>query len=251
MARRKQKKIPPSFYKIGGVVILAGILGFVLYRAGSYWLLESESFKVKTVYVDPSLAVINPSALERLKGQNIFKVDLNQVHELLTKRYPQVAKLRVIRQFPDQISIEAKERRPRAQAQVRGKVVTLDEHGVVLSMSTDRDEKFPFIKGVSSRKKRLILGQLLTGREMKDALAVIRTFQENRVLESFAIQLIDVANLSKIELVLSNGLTVYVDSEQLARKMRVLGFVLTRASINYDEVKYLDLRFQEPVIGKK
>lgn len=251
MARRKQKKIPLSFFKIGGVVILAGVLGFVLFRAVSYGLLESEAFRVKTVNVDPSLSIINPSALAWIEGQNIFKVDLNQVHELLSQRYPQVEQLRVIRQFPDQINIKAKQRHPLAQTQVRGKVVTLDEQGVVLSTSTGRDEKFPFIQGISNSNKRLMLGQKFSSSGMKDALDIIRIFQDNRVLESYSIQSIDVANISKIELVLSNELTVYVDAEELARKMRVLGYVLTRASINYGEVKYLDLRFQEPVIGKK
>lgn len=251
MAKKKQNKISPSLLKMAGIILLALLLGFGLYWGVSYGLLESSCFQVKSVQIDPSLVVIDQSDFDRLKGQNIFKIDLRQIQEKLGRRYPQVARLRVTRQFPDQITVVAVPRQPVAQLKDDSSILTIDEHGVVLSTSTPRDEKFPYIEGLALKGKRVILGQPLGGDDVKAALALISAFQANRVLESYFIQSVNVANTSKIEFVVSNGLKVYVDHDQLPRKMRLLGFVLTRADLDFNDVNYLDLRFKEPVIGKK
>lgn len=251
MARKKQNKVPWPVLKAGLVVLLALGLGFGLYYGASYGLSRSSYFQVKSIHVDPSLNFIDRSILDRLKGQSIFTVDLARAQQRLGTRYPQVAGLKLIRQFPDQITVVAKQRKPVAQAGMDGKTVTLDDFGVVLSTTTRRDEQLPHIEGFSEKEHRAVLGQPLTGRDVKTALQVIAAFQNNRVLESYRIKSIDVANTSKVEFIVSNGLKVYIDREELARKMRLLGFVLTKSEINLNEVKYLDLRFKEPVIGKR
>jgi cell division septal protein FtsQ len=251
MARKKQNRIPWPVIKIGAVVLLALGLGCGLYYGASYGLRRSSYFQVKTIHIDPSLNFIDRSGLDRLKGQSIFTVDLARAQQRLGARYPQVAGLKLIRRFPDQITVVAKQRKPVAQARMDGKTVTLDGFGVILSTTTRRDEQLPHIEGFSEKNNRAVLGHPLTGRDFKAAVQVITAFQNNRVLESYRIKSIDVSNTSKIEFIISNGLKVYIDRDELARKMRLLGFVLTKSEINLDEVKYLDLRFKEPVIGKK
>jgi cell division septal protein FtsQ len=251
MARKRQKILLFPLFKIGVVVLLASLLGFVCYRGVSYAFSESDFFKVKVIKVDPSLVVVNRDALEKIKGENIFAVDLVHVHEKLAKRYPQIEGLKVTRQFPDQISVEATPRLPVAQFKVGRKVMTIDDQGVVLSTTTPRDEKFPFVDGIMLKNQHVALGKPLKRQEVDIALDLIAAFEANRVLESYTIESIHVENTSKVEFLVSNGLRIFVDQDELPRRMRLLGFILTRADINLEEINYLDLRFKEPVIGKK
>ena len=39
--------------------------------------------------------------------------------------------------------------------------------------------------------------------------------------------------------------------DQIVQKIRVLGVVLAQDALNLGDVKYIDLRFKEPIIGKK
>ncbi len=62
---------------------------------------------------------------------------------------------------------------------------------------------------------------------------------------------INIENLSKIQLTLSNQLDVIIDRDKVAQKIRVLGVILAQERLDLKEVKYVDLRFKEPIIGKK
>ena len=62
---------------------------------------------------------------------------------------------------------------------------------------------------------------------------------------------IHVDNLLKIYFHLSNGLQVIVDQERIDQKIKLLAFVLAQKKIDLEQTKYIDLRFKEPVLGKK
>jgi hypothetical protein len=42
-----------------------------------------------------------------------------------------------------------------------------------------------------------------------------------------------------------------LDREKIAQRIKVLGVVLSQGNLDMDHVKYVDLRFKEPIIGKK
>lgn len=83
------------------------------------------------------------------------------------------------------------------------------------------------------------------------AIAVIKAFRESKGLANFSIKKIDVTNLSAMEMTISNDLKIMVDRENLAMKMQMLGILLSKDDFNPAEIKYVDLRFKEPIIGKK
>ncbi|MCK5081648.1 MAG: cell division protein FtsQ, partial [Candidatus Omnitrophica bacterium] len=61
----------------------------------------------------------------------------------------------------------------------------------------------------------------------------------------------NVENLSKIQFTLSNGLVIILDRNNIDRRIKVLGVVLSQGKLDMKQVKYVDLRFKEPIIGKK
>jgi len=251
MARKKKLRISPSAVKIGSVCLFSLVIGIGLYIGTSKLIIQSQYFKVKAVIIEPSLQFINKKDIEKLIGQSIFLVDLKKLHGRLEYRYPQVSQLRIMKQFPNQILIKAESRNPIAQTRINDILLTLDLGAVVLSTSTKLEKNIPFIVGLPERSETISLGEPVRGKEVRLALRIIRLFNENHTLSKYGIDKINVENISNIYLNLTNGLKVIVDHDNLSRKIKLLNFMIAQSQINLKEVKYIDLRFKEPILGKK
>ena len=254
MARRKRKNIWPLIIKSGFIVLIIGAsfaLGVFLYKSASNYLLESNRFKVKAIVIDPTLQFIHKSDLMRLKGRNIFKVELDEIERSLLRKYPEISELKVEKKFPDQIHLVAKKRVRMAQFLLGEEYLILDEKGVVLEKSDKEDKDLPAIEGLKLANPRINLGARLKGDELRAALKIIMSFRENPTLSSYQISQVEVGQLSKIFLHLNKNIKAIIDDRKIPYKIKVLGVVLTQGNLDLKEVKYIDLRFKEPIIGKK
>jgi len=250
MAKKKKISIPPSYLKTGGLFLCALLVGGSLIFGIVHLISEMDYFKVKTVTYDSSLEFLRKRELDRLNGKSIFKVNLLEVQKKLAFKNPQAAEIKIIKQFPDQISIEAKKRFPFAQMRIKNRTIVVDEKGVVLSLSGVTERKLPFIKGIDA-KKSFSLGLPLRDRNLSTALSIMRAFAKEKRLSDHSIKMINVSNLSEITLMLSNTLKIIMNKELVEKRTKILGTVLSRGELDLKMVKYIDLRFKEPVIGSK
>ncbi len=251
MARKKKSKVQPLVVKIILTVLLVGgIIGAVGFGA-VYLFRHNDYFRVRSVVIDPSLQFVDKRDLRNLLGKNIFDVDLKAVQRRLSYKYPQASNLKVAKRFPNRIAVVAKQRLPFAQIKSQEKVVVLDGKGVVLSVEEKEDKDLPSIMGAKLSGQRIVRGLPLHGADLRIALEIAQGFQSEKSLSSYTIKKINIGNLSKIYFTLSNGLNVITDREKVSQRVRILGVVLAQGQLDLKEVKYVDLRFKEPIIGKK
>ena len=251
MPRKKKIKLPLNTLKSAGLVVGALlIVCIVLYQMQGF-LTKSKYFQVKSVVIDPSLAFIKKSDLSMLKSKNIFQVDIRRLKKNLSQKYPQITELKVTRRFPNQIQLLARKRHAFAQTKIANRIVTLDEQSVILSTTDGRDKKLPLITGMGKVSQKLYLGSTLKDRQLETALAIIRAKKVSENLDKIGVNQVDVENLSKIDIELSNELRVILDKDQVEKKMRNLSLVLNQTHIELEDIKYIDLRFKDPIIGKK
>ncbi len=232
------------------IVIVAVFLGVVFVEQVTSYFKGSEHFFVKEVWISPSLRFINARELSKLKGKSMFAVDLKAIRRQLQSQYPEVDQLRIIRKFPDKIWIVAKRRAPFAFIAANHNRMILDENGVVLSFIGNVNLILPMIEGVRL-DRRAILGQPLNKEELDIALDIIKTTQEETHSSPFKISRVDVSNLSRINCDFSNNLRVIMDRDRISQKVRKLGVLFSEGHIDFNEVEYIDLRFREPLLGKK
>jgi len=251
MAKKKKQYNLAPFVKFVVPIVLIVALICGVYQGVYSFLTKSKLFTIQTVMIDPSLHFIEEKDFRRLKGKNIFTVNLKELQKKIAFKYPRVTQLRIVRHFPSQISIDAKQRAPFAQALIKGKMLTFDKEGIILSLINKRNSKLPYVNGIPSSRQKLNLGFSLSGKEIRTALRIIKAFHENSTLSSYAIESIQINNFSQIEVMLSNHLKIYFDQYQIKRKTKELAFMLSRERMNPDETNYIDLRFKEPIIGKK
>ena len=254
MTARKKKKeihIPPIVIRIFLIVFFASIIGFASFKGISAFLMQSSYFKIKVIQYNESLQFINKRDLAKLKGENIFSVDLKAVSKKLQRKYPQITQLHVMRRFPDQLIISARERHPFAQVVFGKKVLILDFQGIVLSVNNQQNKKLPVLMGIKLSRRKPALGVPLKGRNISSALKIVEAFQTERTLRNYHIKSINVKNSSKILMTLSNKLDVIIDRDKVGLKVRKLGVVLSQLNLKIKAIKYIDMRFKEPIVKKK
>jgi len=252
MARKNSKKqswkISIITYSLIGI-FSAFIIFFVANQAVLFFK-KNELFMIKEIVKDPNLPSLDMGFLDRLKGRSIFTVDLRSMASRLQARNPQVDHFRILRKFPDRIYIVAKTREPFAILSIRHQEAVIDEEGVVLSSNGPAPRQLPVVIGVGAIKV-VKEGRPVSSDEVRTAIEVIRDFSANRQVAAYGMSVVDVSNLSKIVCTLSDGLKVIVDQDSLPQKFRTLEFLLTEGKLKLDEILYIDLRFKEPVLGKK
>lgn len=251
MAKKKKTNLSPLLIKIFIIFILLVACLVGVFAGVKHTLLNSQYFQVKAIVIDPSLQFVDKKDLGYLKGMNVFKVDLKKVQKTLGFKYPEVSQLKVVRKFPNQIALVAKKRTPVVQGKIGSKFIVLDSFGVVLALSDKEDKDIIVVNGLDQNQKITRTGTVLKDERSRAALEIGQKYLAEQSLGAVKLLKIDVENLSKVYCQLSNGIDVILDKSQIETKIKVLAFLLTRTEIDLNSVKYIDLRYKDPILGKK
>lgn len=251
MARKSKVDIPAVAVRNG--IIILGVMLFVLWlwQGINGFLHKAPLFRIQMVTADPDVQFLAPRILQRIRGQNIFSVDLVRLHRDIRSVFPQIYDLSVQRRFPDTIHINAKRRDPFAQILVNQSYVTIDQEGVVILIDRKAEAKLPLVHFSQLEKKRLVVGMRLAAEEIRTAIRVIDAFYRNNGLSKYPISDVNVDNLTKVTFKIGPMLEIIIDKDDIAAKLDMLVFLISQKKLDFREVKYIDLRFKEPVVGKK
>jgi len=258
---RKAKKRSISFWMkafkwiAGGIFLIFLVLFF--YNSGLNYLRHSPLFEVREIVKSPALSFIHSRHLQRLIGRNLFAVDLRRVQQQLQLQYPHIDRLRIVREFPNRLCLRAETRDPLAWFQVAGKKVLLDKTATALpDQGTTKD--LPEIRGISE-EPRLVLGKPLNNERARIALDIIQEINQNKYLHPYPVQAVDMQHLSKIGVFLTvssfplvkDHLYVLMDRDRISKKVQTLGILLSQGNLKTTEIKYIDLRFKEPILAQR
>lgn len=235
-------------------VILVVVLAFVVFLGGNravYFLRHSGYFAIREVLYHPSLKFMASEQTPNFKGRNLFALDLQKTQRQLQMHYPQIMNLRVVKRFPGQLLIIAKQRIPFAQMQIRNQTVILDEDGIILSAGSALDGQLPFVTGIRFFQGRIIPGLQIKSRALDLALKVIEAIKDNDQLSALSVKSVDVGNASQIYFTIDDNLKIIIDQENIDHKLELLALIFSKAKAELEGVKYIDLRFKEPILGKK
>ncbi len=232
------------------IFLLIGLIAFNAYARTVEFLTTSPMFAVKDVLIDASIQFIDTQELRQLQGRNMFKISLKRLEKQIAFQYPQIAQLRIVREWPDRIKVLAKKRDTLGQIALKGKYLLVDTEGVALYY-VPQALGLPQIKGIMMSRSNIVLGALLKGKEIEIAAQVLNTFRLSPVLGKIIVNSIDVGNLSKIDVTIAATVHVLVDQDDLSGKLRVLEMLLSQNKIDFHKVQYIDVRFKEPVIAEQ
>lgn len=251
MARKSKVDIPAIAIRNGIIVLSVLLFGLWLWQGVDGFLHKAPLFRVQQITADPDVQFLAPRILEKLRGHNIFTVDLVRLHREIRSVFPQIYDLNVQRRFPDTVHIHAKRRDPFAQILVKQNYWTIDQEGVVILVDRKPVLKLPLVKYPQLEKKRLVVGMRLVGDEIRTAIRIINAFYSNDGLSKYPISDVDVENLTKVKFNIGPMLEIIIDKENIPQKLDILVFLIAQKKLDFREIKYIDLRFKEPVVGRK
>jgi len=246
------------------VVIVLLLLGAGLIAA-SIWnaLMTSEYFKVREVITSEG----NANALSYFKGKNIFSIDLEREAWAISQVNPDCRRVVLVRNLPDRIIVHFNRRRPVALIKLYKEFV-IDDEGVLLNVQGSAEEaSLPVIVGLETKIFGAKAGKRYTSPELTLALNIIGELKSNRFLKSYKIRRIDVTNLKNASFFIPflassadkvqpqkgtpkaiEGLEVKIDPENIKNKMMMLAGIFLQSKNDIVNIKYVDLRFKDPVI---
>lgn len=254
MAKRKppRPQLPVDLLRNVGIVIIFGVslfflVGWIISYAGASGL-----FTVREIAVAENLGQVDAPELDKLKGHNIFAVRLDPLEARLRSRYPALSGLRVMRSFPDQILVTAVKRESFARLAGVNRSFTVDRDGYLTGIAGPDDSVLPLIRGIRTGKTSL--GEALEDERIKTAVDIITLFRTDGLLTAVPLKSVDVSDMNRISCVIgddASGIEVIVDDKTFRKRTGELGTLLSRGEIDLMEVKYIDLRFGQPIIGQK
>lgn len=251
MARKNKIDIPTIFIRNGIIALVIFLFALWVWNSAANFLHTAPIFRIQEVTADPDVKFLESKILGRLRGKNIFSIDLKRLHREIRAVFPQIYDLSIERRFPDTVHINAKRRDPFAQVLVKDNYLTIDEEGVVIFIEAQPSAQLPLIRNSHLEKRKVVLGARLATAEIKTAIEVIEAFYNNNDLSKYPITDVDVDNLSKVSFKIGPMLEIILDKDDSARKLEILVSLIAQKKLDFREVKYIDLRFKEPVVGKK
>ncbi len=136
-------------------MLLVTVVGLALLWGGAKLVGKMQFFALKEIKIEGRLHKINQEKiLEQLQvavGSNLFKIDLNQLHQRLSQ-LKDVKSIQVVRKWPATLLVQVTEYIPSFVLQEGERYFYVDESGVVFKdITTTQDSKdFPFLTGIVS-----------------------------------------------------------------------------------------------------
>ena len=241
--RRPKIKLPLKLI----ITIISFIGVFFIIGHLARILRNSDYFKIKDIVAQET----NLVDLSYLKGRNIFNVNLKKESSYISELYPTYKKIVFIKILPNRLFIDFIRRKPLAYIKLY-RYFCVDEDLVLFDVSSQLEESdLPIILGLETKIFAPKLGRKYSLRELLLALDIINEVKTNRALKDCKVKRIDVSNPSSASFFTQDDLEIKLGEDDIEDRINILSSLFTQVRSDWGNIKYIDLRFKEPVIKFK
>ena len=247
-SRPSTSKFWPLITKLSAlsIIIFLALFFIISYIWRSFR--ASDYFKIAEVITKDAESI----DLEYLKGKNIFSIDLKRESGYILESFPEYAFVILSRVFPDRVYAYFIKRRPTALIKLY-KYFAVDEEGVIFNPQNLHGElELPVIAGLETRIFGPKPGKKYNIKELAIALNIIKESRKTKGLKNYKIKKIDVVNALNLAVFIQDigpeFLEVKLGSDNIEYKIALLAGLITAAKKDIRNIKYIDLRFKDPVI---
>ncbi|MCX5685978.1 MAG: cell division protein FtsQ/DivIB [Candidatus Omnitrophica bacterium] len=236
------------------VLVIFVLVIFILARA---FLTRSDYFRLRTVEAKSpaSETGMMPSIkydqlLNLYKGRNIFTINLKSIVRFFEDAYPDAKEIRAYIVLPDKIVVSLRCRWPAAFLKGE-RAYIIDDEGYILSgMYTSSLKNLPVIEGISTRQGERV-GRKFTSGNLKTALELLKEIKKAKFLTKYGVARISAQDPKNLSFFLAGGIEVRIGSENFKDRLKVLEKTIKDPRMVLDRIDYIDVRFEDAVIGPK
>lgn len=234
--------------------ILAGLIVTLIgagFQALKYMLVDSDYFYIKRVDVrfynyDRTLT---GSSLDDVNNynvihKNIFLVNLNEVKGNIEKNHPEFKDVMIRRALPDRLMVQVRRRKPIAQLR-SDRFYLVDDEGFILPDARNvPEEGLPIISGMKAPHPKK--------ENIDTVINLIKLISSHRHLSTYKLKSIDCADPRNISFFLDAGnVEIKIGDSEFAKRLDTLATVLEHLKSDIERIKYIDLRFEDPILGPR
>lgn len=276
----KKQKFNLFTKPIIGITVFLGLVFFSLILSSAA-AKKTDTFKIKDIIIRESsntaearwqLAQNSKSIpgidISYLKGRNIFSVNLEDEVARVAEVNPSCKEIRLIRVLPNRIVMDYTRRKPLAYVKLYRNFY-VDEEAVLFEIpALESQLDMPLISGVESKNYGSKTGRKYDVRQLSVAVNIVKEIKRNDALRGLQVKKVDVSDLGNTSILICNFfqgpggvktqqvtvndmLEVKIGQGYINDKINILYSLFVQEKNNWPNIKYIDLRFKEPVIKFK
>ncbi|MFH1753651.1 MAG: cell division protein FtsQ/DivIB, partial [Candidatus Omnitrophota bacterium] len=183
-------------------------------------------------------------------GENIIKFDAKAAGDNILADNPELKEIQIVKAFPDMVELRVESRSPIAQVG-DWSFYLIDDEGVTLTGVRDSiEEAFPVISGADWRFVHKI-GRRDDSVRMKNGLSLLKAISTSGFLNDHIMTKMDISDYRNLSFFIEDGLEIKIGHSNFEMRLEQLSKTLASIVVDKDEIKYIDLRFDDVVLGTR
>jgi cell division septal protein FtsQ len=226
----------------------------VLFGCVLAYATNSPTFQLKDVRV-MNVGTMTPAQefefCELNPGENLIGIDLVNVQQVVKRKHPEFKEVKVRRVLPNLIEVVLKRRTPVAQIAF-SRFVQVDKDLVVLPGSSPMAFKnLMIIKGAQGPRGGLYVGATVTDSNAKKAMRLAEVVKRSNILKSHQLTAIDISDPKNITVLVDEDIEIRMGSSHFIERLKILDQTIRAIEFDRSKIRYIDLRFDDVVIGPR
>ena len=250
--KKRKPELKTSFVKkINYKKVLPVVVVFFIILAAYLFLKNSSYFKIQEIKIVDiyNVSGIKSSDFLRIyKGRNIFDVNIRSLSSRIKDDYPFIRNAAVKRVLPNVLEIDIVSRIPIAKVKI-GKFYPIDETGMVLSQDALSHDLLA-ITGLS-RWIRPRAGTRIKDKKLANVILLLDALKQSSILRTYNVTKVNAKETRTISFYLDSAIEVKIGEDDFAKRLKVLKSTLSKPGLDKKNIKYIDLRFKDVVIGPR
>ncbi len=184
-------------------------------------------------------------------GENLITLDLVNVQQVIKRKHPEFKEVSVRRVLPNRIEVLLKRRTPVAQVAF-SRYVQVDKDLVLLPGSGVAPfRNLTIIEGTPVPRPGLYVGVTVKDSSTRKALKLMEIIKNSNILKKHTLTKIDIGDPKNISLVVDGDIEIKIGNSHFMDRLKILDQTLRTVDLDRNKIRYIDLRFDDVVVGPR
>ncbi len=226
-------------------VLLGGVVAYAL---------NSPTFRLTEVKILNSGLLSQEQAFrfcELRRDENLVTLDLVNVQQVIKRKHPEFKEVLVRRVLPNRIEVTLKRRTPVAQVAF-SRYLQVDKDLILLPGSSPVPfRNLTIIQGAPAPPGGLSVGSALRDSNTVKAMKMAEIVKRSNILKKHTLTKVDISDRKNIVLVVDGLIEIRMGDGHFIDRLKILDQTLKTIELDPSAIHYIDLRFDDVIVGSK
>lgn len=236
----------PYVLCLTAVGVLVGAVGAYAVNSPAFGLAEVRILNAGALTQDQAFQFC-----ELRRGENLVTLDLVNIRQVIKSKRPEFKEVRVQRILPNRVEVVLRRRTPVAQVAF-SRFVQIDRDLVVLPGSAAVPfRNLTILEGVSVPRQGVTVGVVLSDARAKKAVKLAEILRRSDMLKNHSLTKIDIRDPQNLSLFVDLDIEIKIGNSHFMERLELLDRTLEALPLDRSKIRYIDLRFDDVVIGPR